>query len=136
LKNKAEVTGKEANKMKLKPIILISIAMMFVVSGTVVAARGGNGNGGPNPRPVVYVESQGLFYDSIVTADSLPYNGHNGHTFQQLIPTPDGLVTAYGPKDPEYRGGRWWVDANGNGYMDMNDAYFGCPLLGPGRETA
>jgi hypothetical protein len=124
--------------MKLKPIILISIAMMFVVSGTVVAARGGNGNGGPNPRPVVYVESQGLFYDSIVTADPLPFNGHNGHTFQKLYMGPMGLTTMYGPGDTEHRGGRWWLDLNGNDRMDPEgvDHYFGCPLLGPGRAEA
>jgi hypothetical protein len=124
---KAEVTDKEANKMKLKLIILISIAMMFVVSGTVIAARGGNGNGGPNPRPVVYVESQGLFYDSIVTAEPLPYNGHNGHSFQKLYMGPMGLTTMYGPGDREHRGGRWWLDVNGNGVMDPEgeDHYFG-----------
>jgi hypothetical protein len=121
--------------MNMKPILLISIAMLFVISGTVMATRGGSGGRGDGP--IIYVESQGLYYDSIVTASPLPYNGNNGHTFQQLIPTPDGLTTAYGPKDPEYRGGRWWLDLNGNGMMDPEgeDHYFGCPLLGPGREA-
>jgi hypothetical protein len=119
--------------MKFKAIVLISIAMLFVISGTVVAARGGSGGRGDGP--VIYVESQGLYYDSIVTADPLPWKEQNSHTFQQLYMGPYGLQTMYGPKDPEYRGGRWWLDLNGNGYMDMDDKYFSCPLLGPGRET-
>jgi hypothetical protein len=44
------------------------------------------------------------------------------------------LQTEFGLGDPEYVGGRWWVDANGDGEMDSGDAYFLCPLLGPGRE--
>jgi hypothetical protein len=119
--------------MNLKPIILISLAMLFVISGSVVATRGGGG-GGRGDGPVVYVESQGLAYDSIIAADPLPWKPQNSHTFQQLFPGqgPTGLSTQYGPGDPEYRGGRWWVDANGNGHMDMYDVYFSCPLLGPG----
>jgi hypothetical protein len=82
--------------------------------------------------PIVYVESQGLFYDSIVTAMELPPHG----PFQQLDPTCDqGLCTEYGPGDPGHLGGRWWIDADGNGDMDEGDVYFSCPLLGPGRET-
>ena len=82
--------------------------------------------------PIVYVESQGLFYDSIVTAMELPPHG----PFQQLDPTCDqGLCTEYGPGDPGHLGGRWWIDADGNGEMDEGDVYFSCPLLGPGRET-
>jgi hypothetical protein len=49
-------------------------------------------------------------------------------------PPPDGLQTEFGPGDPGYVGGRWWVDGNGNGEMDDEDVYFLCPLLGPGRE--
>ena len=88
---------------------------------------------------VVYVTSQGLFYDSIVAPNSLPQRG----PFQQLFPpktNPDcpdceTLSTEFGPGDPGYVGGRWWVDANGNGEMDEGDAFFPCPLLGPGRDT-
>ncbi len=82
--------------------------------------------------PIVYVESQGLYYDSIVLA-YLPLEGD----FQLLDTTPEisdtGLETDFGPGDPGYLGGRWWVDANDNGVMDGDDAYFLCPLLGPGR---
>jgi hypothetical protein len=37
--------------------------------------------------------------------------------------------------DPEYVGGRWWVDVNQNGSQDAGDHYFLCPLLGPGSAT-
>jgi hypothetical protein len=79
-----------------------------------------------------YVESQGLFYDSIVLAD-LPSKGR----FQQLKPGtgPSGLATEFGPGDTGYLGGRWWIDTNGNNYMDEGDAFFLCPLLGPGRSV-
>lgn len=92
-----------------------------------VSALGRPDNG--RQRPVVYVTSQELYYDSIVTTD-LPPNG----PFQKLEMGPNGLQTEFGPGDPGYVGGRWWVDANGNGEMDAGDRYFGCPLLPPGRE--
>jgi hypothetical protein len=47
---------------------------------------------------------------------------------------PTGLQTEFGPGDPGYVGGRWWVDANGNNQMDEGDTFFLCPLLGPGFE--
>jgi hypothetical protein len=77
------------------------------------------------------VTSQGLVYDSIVTADPLPNKG----PFQLLEEGgPTGLQTQYGPGDPEYVGGRWWVDTNEPfGERDDGDKYFSCPLLGPGR---
>lgn len=87
--------------------------------------------GGPLPRPVVYVVSQGLFYDSIVTADPLPMKGR----FQKLEMGPNGLQTQFGPGDTGYLGGRWWEDTNGNGQMEEGDHFFLCPLLGPGRES-
>ena len=112
---------------------LAGLAVMMVgaaLASTHVLAKDrttGHGTG-----PVVYVESQGLFYDSIVLAD-LPPNGR----FQQLKPGvgPSGLATEFGPGDVGYLGGRWWIDANDNGYQDAEDAFFLCPLLGPGRST-
>jgi hypothetical protein len=94
--------------------------------------------GGRGDGPIIYVTNQGKYYDSIVTA-ALPQQG----PFQQLFPpgtNPDwpaggSLSTQYGPSDPGYVGGRWWLDANGNGEMDAGDAFFSCPLLGPGRES-
>jgi hypothetical protein len=42
----------------------------------------------------------------------------------------------YGPGDPEYTGGKWWLDLNDNDMKDPEgiDHYFSCPLLGPGYE--
>jgi hypothetical protein len=117
--------------MNLKLIIpLMIVAMLIVISSSVIAKRGGEGGRGDGP--VVYVESQGLSYDSIVTADPLPWKEQNSHTFQELYLGPNGLTTMYGPGDSEYRGGRWWLDLNGNGEMDSGDKFFSCPLLGPG----
>lgn len=98
------------------------------VSGAVFAKERTTGRG---TGPVVYVTSQGLFYDSIVLTD-LPAHGR----FQQLFPGvgPSGLETEFGPGDHGYVGGRWWVDANQDGEMDDGDHYFLCPLLGPGRD--
>jgi len=85
--------------------------------------------------PVIYITSQQLFYDSIVTADPLSFHG----PFQQLFPpetNPDypevqSLFTESGPGGHEYVGGRWWVDVDGNGMMDeFVDHFFSlCRLL-------
>jgi hypothetical protein len=120
--------------MKKKNVILamvfsLTVMIAFTVSGTVEA----RGMGNPLPQPVVYVTSQGMYYDSIVTTN-LPPHGR----FQQLEPDAGphgGPQTEFGPGDQEFVGGRWWVDANGNGGMDDGDVYFSCPLLGPGRDT-
>lgn len=77
---------------------------------------------------VIYVTSQGLFYDTFVLKDPLPMEGR----FQEL--TADGQ-TEFGPGQPGYLGGRWWVDENGNGVQDAEDHFFLCPLLPPGRLT-
>ena len=119
-------------------LFAIAIVLSLVIALPVIAG------GGPPPgvphdraRPVIYVTSQGLYYDSIV-GPNLPQHGR----FQQLFPpgtNPDWvgetLSTEFGPGDHGHVGGRWWLDANGNGEMDEGDAFFSCPLLGPGRET-
>ena len=115
---------------KLKLASLVVVLTGTALASTHVLAKErttGRGTG-----PVVYVESQGLFYDSIVLAD-LPPHGR----FQQLKPGegPSGLATEFGPGDVGYLGGRWWIDANDNGYQDADDAFFLCPLLGPGRSV-
>ncbi len=101
-----------------------------IVIGVVMAPQaiaGGRGDG-----PIIYVTSQDLFYDSIITADPLPLMG----PCQELeMAGPSGLQTEFGPGDTGYRGGRWWIDLNDDGEMDDGDAYFSCPLLGPGREN-
>jgi hypothetical protein len=98
------------------------------------SARSGNGatpafpDGGRNGAlGVVYVSGQGLYYDTFVTIQQLPMHGR----FQLL----ENGVTEFGPGDPGYLGGRWWVDANANGVQDEGDAFVLCPLLPPGRPT-
>jgi hypothetical protein len=76
---------------------------------------------------VVYVTSQGLYYDTFVVKDPLPMQGQF-----QLIE--DGQ-TEFGPGQPGYLGGRWWEDTNGNGVQEPGDHFFLCPLLPPGRLT-
>lgn len=85
---------------------------------------------GRGTGPVVFVTSQGLYYDSIVVVDSLPFKGR----FQQLVPGENGLSTEFGPGEVGHLGGRWWIDMNDNQEMDAGDKYFLCPLLGPGRD--
>jgi len=86
---------------------------------------------GAKQGPVIYVESQGLYFDTFVAATELPMNG----PFQELYPCDEGVCTEFGPGDPGHYGGRWWIDSNGNREMDAEDQFFLCPLLGPGRET-
>jgi hypothetical protein len=88
----------------------------------VSASRFGNRTAG-----VVYVTSQGLYYDTFVTKDPLPMHGR----FQLLA----NGQTEFGPGQPGYLGGRWWEDTNGNGVQDSEDHFFLCPLLPPGRPT-
>ena len=83
--------------------------------------------GGGQMRPVVYVTSQGLYYDSIVTADPLPARGR----FQLLEMGPNGLQTEFGTGQHGYLGGRWMEDFDGDGQFH----YFLCPLLGQGRPN-
>ena len=112
-------------KRKLLPVLFI-LALSLVMAVPAFA----RGKGNPHPQPQVYVTGQGLIYDSIVTAQSLPMHGR----FQKLeMGGPTGLQTEFGPGDQGYVGGRWWVDENGNGEMDDGDMFFLCPLLGPGR---
>lgn len=110
-------------------ILTVCLALAgTLAAGEARAVRGGSGGRGDGP--VIYVVSQDLFFDSIVTADPLPQKG----PFQELRNVGGLLETDYGPGDVGYRGGRWWLDLNGNGSMDGGDKYFSCPLLGPGRE--
>jgi hypothetical protein len=113
--------------MKRKVTLSLLVFVLAIVAAVPAFARGNQ----PHPEKVVYVTSQGLYYDTIVLG-ALPQKGR----FQLLeMDGPTGLQTEFGPGDPGYIGGRWWVDANGNGEMDLGDAFFLCPLLGPGRAT-
>ena len=114
-----------------KTRLIATVAAIAAVVAMSTGALAKDRTTGRGTGPVIYVETQGLFYDSIVLAD-LPAHGR----FQQLKPGegPSGLATEFGPGDTGYLGGRWWIDANGNDYMDEGDAFFLCPLLGPGRS--
>lgn len=91
--------------------------------GPARAAAGGR----PASSGVVYVTSQGLYYDTFVAHDPLPMRGK----FQRIV----NGTTEFGPGDAGYLGGRWWEDTNGNDMQDEGDHFFLCPLLGPGRPT-
>ncbi len=106
--------------------IIVSAALLINTNAFAKERTTGRGTG-----PVVFVTSQGLYYDSIVVVDSLPMQGN----FQQLIPSENGLSTEFGPGTPGHLGGRWWVDLNEDNVMDTGDHFFLCPLLGPGRTT-
>jgi hypothetical protein len=108
--------------------LVMFVAVALAVAMAVMPAMAGRGN---SETGLIYVESQGLYYDTFAAAD-LPMHGR----FQQLFPGagPGGVaLTMYGPGEPGHLGGRWWVDANENGVMDAGDAFFLCPLLGPGH---
>jgi hypothetical protein len=91
--------------------------------GELAPVKGGR----PATTGVVFVTSQGLYYDTFVTNDPLPMHGK----FQLL----ENGQTEFGPGDPGYLGGRWWEDLNQNGIQDTDDHFFHCPLLPPGRRT-
>lgn len=114
-----------------RSILVLSLVGLFVGAMAIPALARGRGN--PNPQPQVYVTSQDLTYDSIVTADPLPYNGTDN--WQQLEMTSEGLQTEFGPGDPGYFGGRWFVDMDGNNEPSEGDHFFLCPLLGPGYDA-
>jgi hypothetical protein len=104
------------------------LSMLFVVLVislmTVAPAYANRGDGALG---TVYVSSQGLYYDTFVSAEVLPMHGR----FQKL----EAGVTEFGPGSPGYLGGRWWIDNNGNDIQDEGDTFLLCPLLGPGRTT-
>lgn len=107
----------------MKKLFAATVATACAIGLTVtVYANRGNGALG-----TVYVTSQGLYYDTFVSAQVLPNQG----PFQKL----DNGVTEFGPGDPGYLGGRWWVDVNGDNMQDEGDSFVLCPLLPPGRST-
>lgn len=106
--------------MKRKLVVLLVVVMIAAVAVIPASANRGNGDLG-----VVYVRSQGLYYDTFVSAQELPMRGR----FQKL----EAGETDFGPGDQGYVGGRWWIDNNGNDEMDSEDTFLLCPLLGPGR---
>ena len=111
----------------MKTLIRTALATLAICAASVGFTVGGEQPDGP----VVYVTSQGLFFDSIVLTGLPPVGPFQLFEFGG----PSGFMTEWGPGDKGYVGGRWWIDANGDGMMDMGDVYFSCPLLGPGRDT-
>jgi hypothetical protein len=108
----------------LRKSLLVLLVFAAILAAAVPAyAKGGRAG----DIGTVYVSSQGLYYDTFVTAETLPMHGK----FQLL----ENGVTEFGPGDPGYLGGRWWIDVNGNGIQDADDDFLLCPLLGPGRTT-
>ena len=104
------------------------LSMFFVVLViSMMAVTPAFANRGDGALGTVYVSSQGLYYDTFVSAEVLPMHGK----FQKL----EGGVTEFGPGTPGYLGGRWWIDNNGNDIQDEGDTFLLCPLLGPGRTT-
>lgn len=109
-------------------VILVVVIVALLATVPAFAFGGTNGRG---PGGVIYVTSQGLYYDTYTVVNPLPFHGK----FQKLETVNGQAQTEFGPGDPGYLAGRWWVDSNPNGIMDANDSYFLCPLLGPGRTT-
>ena len=109
-----------------KKVTVIGFLLVLSLLTVLPAFAGGRGDG-----PVVYVSSQGLYYDSIIVVDALPMRGN----FQQLMMGMHGLETEYGPGEVGHLGGRWWLDLNQDGVQNEGDKFFLCPLLGPGRTT-
>lgn len=123
--------------MVRKTALVLFVVLLAVTAALPVLADG------PKPKKnattVVYVTSQGLYYDSIVTGAQFTPHGK----FQQLFPPGtnpnwmegETLSTEFGPGTPGHRGGRWWIDADGDGVISEGYSLFSCPLLGPGRTT-
>ena len=111
-------------KYKISTLLLVLAISLMSVS----PAFAGRGNG---PVGSIYVTSQGLYYETFATADPLPMKGR----FQKLEMVNGQPQTEFGPGDPGYLGGRWWMDTNGNDIMDEGDHFFLCPLLGPGQSS-
>jgi len=108
--------------MKRKLSVLFVVLVISLMAVAPASANRGDGALG-----TVYVSSQGLYYDTFVSAEVLPMHGK----FQKL----ENGVTEFGPGTPGYLGGRWWIDNNGNDIQDEGDTFLLCPLLGPGRTT-
>jgi len=119
------------NKRNILLVVALATVLVTYFSVEVMANRGDGALG------VVYVTSQGLYYDTFVSAEYLPPHGR----FQKLLPVghPDNMngvysETEFGPGTPGHLGGRWWIDTDEDDIMEPTDTFLLCPLLGPGRE--
>ncbi len=120
-----------------KSLMMIALAGVLAMSASNAFAKERTKGKGAPGIPVIYVTSQDLYYDTLLLKN-LPYNENDNFQLLEMA-GPTGVQTEFGPTDTGYYGGRWWVDANGNGQMDPagedGDVYFLCPLLGPGRSA-
>jgi hypothetical protein len=73
--------------MKRKLSVLFVVLLIALLAVMPVSAGRGNGALG-----TIYVTSQGLYYDTFVSADTLPMQGR----FQKLV----NGTTEFGPGDP------------------------------------
>lgn len=120
--------------MRKQTLLKSTLSALALAAGLAFSTSAGAGTppvtpppGTPNTGgPMIYVTSQDTTYATIVLG-ALPTSG----PFQQLFADADGLSTEFGPGDVGYLGGRWWVDADGDGTMNEGDVFFLCPLLGP-----
>lgn len=118
------------NRSHSWPAFLIGLVAIGALSVSIAeAGRGGQGRG-KKELGVVFVKSQGLYYDTFVAVDALPHEG----PFQSIYMDAEGIgQTEFGPGDRGYLGGRWSViDPDTHEPVGV---YFLCPLLGPGREA-
>ena len=75
----------------MKRKLTVLFVAVFVALFSVVPASARRGNETPG---VVYVTSQGLYYDTFVVKDPLPFQGR----FQKI----ENGTTEFGPGDPRY----------------------------------
>jgi hypothetical protein len=118
--------GDTMRKTILTALVIGLLTVVMAIPALASNGKSEDSSGRPGSGLTVTVESTGLTYDSIVTAQVPPHG-----RFQKLISVDGDLTTAYGPGDRGYLGGRWWLDANGNDAMDEGETFV-CPLLGPG----
>jgi hypothetical protein len=123
------------DKMRRSIVLLGIVGMLVLVLAVPAFAARTTGRG---TGPTVHVTDQDLVYDSIVTADPLPWNGQDNW---QLLTSGGAngadLTTQFGPRDVGYLGGRWYMEGTaGIPGPSADDHFFLCPLLGPGRDEA
>lgn len=113
----------------------VTLLAAGLLIGVMAAPAGAHGVGNPNPHVIVYVTSQDLAYDSIVLTDIPFVEGVPYQLLEAGGPPGTDLTTEFGPGDPGYLGGRWWMD-DGDGIMEGDDdSFFMCPLIGRGFEV-
>lgn len=125
------------DKMRRSIVLLGIVGMLVLVLAVPAFAARDMRNTGRGTGPTVNVTSQDLVYDSIVTADPLPWNGQDNWQLLELGGDNGAMLTTeFGPGNVGYHGGRWYMDIDGISGPSEGDHFFLCPLLGPGRAEA